>query len=461
MAKIEVASRYPNHQVVSDPNLLCMAKLFTQTLLGIGITALYSQILPVMAIAASPNINISDRIVLIKTRSGQGSGVIIQRTGSTYTILTAAHVVNDLQSLPLKITTADQQQHISNPIEVKIAPNALDLATISFQSEQNYPVAELGDSASAIKGQPVFAVGFQGTALKLNSGTVVATSRQSQERGYGLAIGSADILPGMSGGGLFTQAGTLIGINGKSVGAIETAPVQEETRTNFKPVSGLAIPIDTFKQVASSLNVEIGTPSSVPASSTVGITADDFFITAGSKSQKGDYRGAIIDYDKALALNPQFEEIYFRRAVARTLIKDWQGAEADYTRAIATKPEYAEAYLHRGSIRNTLNHWRGAKADFDIALALNPNSLPAYIGRGVALCELNDCKSGLQDYNQAIALNPTFAEAYTRRGFAYYRSGNRQGAIDNYVVAAELYRQQGRDRDYLETVIKLKQLVRG
>jgi Trypsin-like peptidase domain/TPR repeat len=436
-----------------------MAKLVTYPLLGIGITALYSQILPVRAIAASPSINISNQIVLIQTKSEQGSGVIIKRTGNTYTILTAAHVVRDLRSLPFKITTPDQQQHIGEPIEVKIAPNSLDLATISFQSEQNYPVAELGDSATAIKGQPVFAVGFQGTSLKLNSGNVVATSRQSQDRGYGLAIGNADILPGMSGGGLFTQAGTLIGINGKSVGTTEIASVQEETRTNFKPVSGLAIPIDTFKQVASSLNVDIGTH--LPASTTAGLTADDFFITAGNKSQKGDYRGAIIDYDKALALNPQFEEIYFRRGVARTLIKDWQGAEADYTKAIATKPEYAEAYLHRGSIRNTLNNWRGAKSDFDLALSLNPNSLPAYIGRGIALCELNDCKGGLQDYNRAIAINPNYADAYTRRGFAYYRSGNRQGAIDNYMVAAELYRQQGKDRDYLETVVKIKQLVRG
>ena len=436
-----------------------MAKLVTQTLLGIGITVLSSQILPVMAISDSPNINISDRIVLIQTRSGQGSGVIIKRTGNTYTILTAAHVVNDLRSSPLQITTPDRQQHTSEPIEVKIAPNALDLATISFQSEQNYPVAELGDSGAAIKGQPVFAVGFQGTALKFNSGTVVATSRQSQDLGYGLAIGNADILPGMSGGGLFTQAGTLIGINGKSVGTTEIAPVQEETRTNFKPVSGLAIPIDTFKQVASSLNVELASP--LPASTTAGLTADDFFITAGNKSQKGDYRGAIVDYDKAIALNPQFEEIYFRRGIARTLIKDWPEAEADYTKAIATKPAHAEAYLHRGSIRNTLNNWQGAKSDFDLALALNPNSLPAYVGRGVALCELNDCKSGIQDYNRAIAINSTYAEAYSRRGFAYYKSGNRQAAIDNYMAAAELYRQQGKDRDYLETVTRIKQLVRG
>lgn len=437
-----------------------MTKPVIPALLGVSITTtLFSQIAPMRAVAANPIGNISDRIVLIQTRSGQGSGVIIQHTGSTYTILTAAHVVNDLRSSPVQITTPDQQKHLSNPVKVNIAPNSLDLATISFQSDQDYSVAELGNSDTVSKGQPIFAAGFQGTALKFHPGTVVAISHQAQDRGYGLAIGNADIFPGMSGGGLFNEAGTLIGINGKSIGVTEVSPRQEDRRTSVKPVSGLAIPINTFTQVASQLNVNVGEqlPALIPSQ----LTADDFFITAGNKSQKGDYRGAITDYDQALALNPQFGEVYFRRGIARTLIQDWRGAESDYSQAILIKPEYAEAYLHRGSIRNTLNNWRGAKSDFDLAIAFNPSSLPAYLGRGVALCELNDCKGGLQDYNRAIALNPTYAEAYTRRGFAYYRSGNRQGAIDNYLAAAELYRQQGKDRDYLETVMKIKQLVRG
>jgi S1-C subfamily serine protease len=444
-----------------------MAKPFVSAVLGISCTTLFGQIMPSSAIASNPSTNISDRIVLIQTKSGQGSGVIIRHTGNTYTILTAAHVVDDLQSSPLQITTADRQKHTSNPIAVKIAPGSLDLATISFQSEQAYSVAELGNSDAVIKGQPIFAAGFQGTSLKFHAGTVVAISHQSQDRGYGLAIGSATIFPGMSGGGLFNDVGTLIGINGKSVGAIDTSNHQTENQANSKSVSGLAIPIDTFKQVAGSLNVDIRNVSGDNISSQpiepkiATLTADDFFITAGNKSQKGDYRGAIVDYGRALALNPQFGEVYFRRGIARTLIKDWNGAEADYTQAIADKPRYAEAYLHRGNVRNNLSNWRGAKSDFDLAIALNPNSLPAYIGRGIALCELNDCKNGLQDYNHAIALNPNYAEAYASRGFAYYRSGNRQGAIDNYMAAAELYRKQGKDREYLETVNKVRQLVRG
>jgi Tfp pilus assembly protein PilF len=430
-----------------------MQKQVIASLLGIGITTPLVRIDPVNALWAGTGGNITDRIVFIKTRSGEGSGVIIKHVGSTYTILTAAHVVNDLRNAPLEIITPDRQQYTTNPSEVKLAPDTLDLATITFQSDRDYMVAELGNSNTITKGQRIFAAGFQGKSLKFHPGTVVAIGRQSHDNGYGVVIGLADIFPGMSGGGLFNETGKLIGINGKSVGTTDGYTSQ------YKPVSGLSIPIDTFTQIASQLNVDIGKKLPIPVSSE--LTADDFFITAQNKSQKGNYQGAIADYDRALSMNPQFEEIYFRRGIARSLLKDWQGAESDYTRAIEIKPEHAEAYLHRGNIRNTLTNWHGAKSDFDLALTLNPNSLSAYIGRGVARCELNDYRGGLSDYNRAIALNPVYAEAYTRRGFAYYRLGNRQGAIDNYIAAAELYQRQGKDREYLETVQKLKQIVNG
>jgi tetratricopeptide (TPR) repeat protein len=433
-----------------------MHQQFTLALLGISIVS------AVPKIAANPIVSKDfaiDRVVQIETRSGQGSGVIIKHVGNTYTILTAAHVVNNLYNLPVAITTPDRQQYTIAPSEVKIAPNSLDLATLTFQSDRNYTVAELGNSRTITRGERIFAAGFQVKSLRFYPGTVVAIGHQDCDRGYGLAIGNAEILPGMSGGGLFNEAGNLIGINGKSVGTIDPNIDRSGNRERVKPVSGLAIPIDTFTQIASQLNVEIDRQNPVPKSSQP--TADDFFIAAQEKSQKGDYQNAIADYNRALALNPQFDEIYFRRGIARSLTKDWQGAEADYTRAIEVKPQHAEAYLHRGSTRNLLANWQGAKSDFDLVVTLEPNLSSAYVGRGVALCELKNCQSGLKDYDRAIALNPNDADTYTRIAFAYHQLGNNRSAIASYVTAAELYQKQGKDSQYLETVKKIKQLVKG
>jgi tetratricopeptide (TPR) repeat protein len=247
-----------------------------------------------------------------------------------------------------------------------------------------------------------------------------------------------------------------VGINGKSVGNINTNLPNRLNRA--KPVSGLAIPIDTFVKIASQMQVDLGVrPPIVTKSSS---TADDLFIAAQHKSERGNYRSAIADYDSTLALNPNFTEVYFRRGIAHSSLKHWPEAMADYSRSIATTPSYSEAYIHRGNIRNVLADWRGAKSDFNLAIGLNPYTAAAYIGRGMALCELNDCQLALSDYHRAIELDPTSAYAYNSRGFAYHRLGSNKNAISSYLTAAELYRNQGNDRDYLDTVQKIKKLMK-
>jgi tetratricopeptide (TPR) repeat protein len=455
-----------------------MYKHLTPALFGTSVAISVMQILPVRAVATTPTIPttpssdsrselLRQRIVTIETRAGQGSGAIVKHVGNTYTILTAAHVVSDLRNSSLSITTPDRQQYIIHPSDVRIAPNSLDLATITFQSDRDYAVAELGDSARIDRGKQVFIAGFQGKSLKFFPGTVVASSRQTQAKGYGLAFGSVDVLPGMSGGGLFTETGSLIGINGKSIGMVtgylspndSRDPKSPRLTQRIKPVSGLAIPINTFTQIATQLNLDIA--PTVTTTEPTPLTADDLFITAQDKSEKGDYPGAIADYNRALEIDPKFLEIYFRRGIARSLTKDWPGAEADYTRAISIDSEHPEAYLHRGSMRNIQSNWQGAKVDFNTAIYLNPNIAAAYLGRGFALCELHDCQHGVKDYDRAIALDPTSAEAYNRKAFAYHRLGDNRNAIANYVVAAELYQKQGKDSDYLKTVAKIKLLVKG
>jgi S1-C subfamily serine protease len=434
-----------------------MQKQFIPAILGISITIPLFQIAPVRAIQSGPVSNIAQSVVVfIKTQSGHGSGAIVKHVGDTYTVLTSAHVVNDSKSLALEIVTPDRESYDIDTDDIKIAPNNLDLATVTFRSDKNYPVVKLGDSNNIAKGQTVFTAGFLGGTLHFHPGKVVAISRKPQDSGYGLVVGNADILPGMSGGGLFNEAGMLVGINGKTIGSIDNYPSINGRTNKAKPVSGLAIPINTFTQVASQLRVEledIATPVSSSAP-----TADDFFVTAQNKSQKGDYRGAIADYNQTLALNPNFGEVYFRRGLARNVLRDWQGANADYSSAIVFKPDHAEAYTNRGLIRNILKDWKNAKSDFDISIIFNPRASFAYVGRGIARCELKDYSGGITDYNRAITLNPNYAETYTSRGLAYYSIGNKQSAMNDYLTAAEIYRKQGKSREYLEAVRRVRDL---
>jgi tetratricopeptide (TPR) repeat protein len=435
-----------------------MLRKFIPAILGISIISPLLRVATAQALQPAQVNSIANQVVVfIKTRSGHGSGVVIQRIGDTYTVLTAAHVVGDRTSPPSEIITADRQPHNIDPNSIKISPDRLDLATVTFQSSENYPVAQIGDSDKIARGQSVFAAGFRGETLQFYPGKVVASGRQPQDSGYALVIGNADILPGMSGGALLSESGVLVGINGKSVGMIDPNQSKNGRSNTSKPVSGLAIPINTFTQVASELQVDV---AKKPVALESTRTADDFFVAAQSKSQKGDYFGAIADYDRTLSLNPSFGEVYFRRGLARNVLHDWKGAVADYTKALEAKPDHAEAYTNRGLIRNILADWQGARLDFDFSLIFNPNNVFAYVGRGIARCELKDCQGGLQDYSRAIRINPSYPEAYTSRGSAYRTLGNRQNALADYQIAADLYLRQGKDLDYIQTVQKIGDIVK-
>ncbi|WP_416212810.1 tetratricopeptide repeat protein [Nostoc sp. LEGE 12450] len=47
--------------------------------------------------------------------------------------------------------------------------------------------------------------------------------------------------------------------------------------------------------------------------------ADDFYIQAGDKYDKGGFKGAIADYTKAISLNPQYLNAYNNRGLARAI----------------------------------------------------------------------------------------------------------------------------------------------
>src|ERR1019366_6173522 len=79
---------------------------------------------------------------------------------------------------------------------------------------------------------------------------------------------------------------------------------------------------------------------------------------------KGDFDGAISDFDQAIALNPRYSEAYYCRGIAKEGKSDLDGAIADYSQAVALNPRYAWAYFNRGSAKLEKGDLDGAIADY-------------------------------------------------------------------------------------------------
>jgi tetratricopeptide (TPR) repeat protein/V8-like Glu-specific endopeptidase len=418
----------------------------------VGAVAMVALVQNVAVAKTAREVNQIAQAITVKVAVGQGngSGILLQKNGDVYTVLTAAHVVNGRAESQLTITTNDDQQYRVVAGSVRKYQGDVDLAIVKFRSSKNYKLAELGDSNKLEGGMELYVAGFPApteviteSVFVFREGKVTANSKRAFKNGYGLLY-SNDTLPGMSGGPVLNEAGQVVGTHGRG---------DREQQSRAKTGFNAGVPIARFADIASGLGVETGTSISRTVQSPT-LTADDYFVSAYQKNEQSNYQGALADYDRAIALNPNYAAAYNNRGNLKyQKLNNPQGALADYDRVIALNPNYAGAYNNRGNLKyQKLNNPQGALADYDRAITLNPNYAEAYNNRGVLKQnKLNNPQGALADYDRAITLNPNYAEAYNNRGILKQdKLNNPQGALADYdrVIAlnpnlAEAYSNRG------------------
>ena len=246
--------------------------------------------------------------VQINTQDGispGGSGVIIDKKGKTYTVLTANHVVCDaiIGRKPVTCSTDITytiRTHIGKDYPIKDRQvlqkndNDPDLATVTFEAEENYPVATLGNSEEVKLETDIKVAGFptifnrKGTerTYTVTRGKIV-TFTSGEKNGYTLVYDAAT-KTGHSGGPVFDDSGKVIGIHGQAdlgggdksdpTGSEKKpAPGQKETGASAEGKTGFngAIPINIFYSLTGQTPPRVGiTPPQEVKIATKGNTVD-------------------------------------------------------------------------------------------------------------------------------------------------------------------------------------------
>jgi internalin A len=155
--------------------------------------------------------------VMIGGLDGKGSGVIIDKDGNTYTVLTAYHVIKNPGVYDI-ITYDGEKYRIERSQNV----GKLDLALVKFTSSKNYPIAKIADSRTVKEGETVHNSGFPIPSISNSQQrnyfflTSQITARgRGENLGYDLFL-SGSPRPGMSGGPILNDQGKVIGIYGKA-----------------------------------------------------------------------------------------------------------------------------------------------------------------------------------------------------------------------------------------------------
>jgi S1-C subfamily serine protease len=233
---------------------------------------------PVAAAKSASEIEAIVRAVTVEIKlqkdGSVGSGVIIDRKGDLYTLVTNGHVVcgdRRCSELPsgesYNLGLADGQQHRVRGSSIRLLGNDIDLAIIQFRSNHNYAVAKVAAAESLKIGNEVYTAGFPfeqpGFTFGVGETISVVNKRLKGDSGGYTIIYNALTLPGMSGGGVFNSIGQLVAIHGQGDRFKENTDLDNNYRVGSKIGYNRGIPVRWLVQNLAEIGIGLGTNRSI------------------------------------------------------------------------------------------------------------------------------------------------------------------------------------------------------
>lgn len=178
-------------------------------------------------------------------------------------------------------------------------------------------------------------------------------------------------------------------------------------------------------------------PSGIEHIDTPAIDFYKQYDVAADLAKKGDYKDAIPEWTKALAMSPEDARAHnnFGQALAHVGRSD--AAIAEFRKAIAARPKYPEAHNNLAVALATAGRPGEAIEQCRLAIADNPGYAEAHSNLGRLLAEQRKIPEAIDEFEIALQINPDYPEAHNNLGFALASARKLDEAIEQYHLAIE------------------------
>lgn len=131
---------------------------------------------------------------------------------------------------------------------------------------------------------------------------------------------------------------------------------------------------------------------------------------------RGMRREALLDYDKAVELDPNNVYAWANRAITRVQAGNLAGARSDLDKAEAIDSAFIQNWIGRGMLADVERRPRDAVEAYTRALEQEPDNSYAIKHRAAAYSSLGDTQKALADLTSIVENSPDDTYAYVDRG---------------------------------------------
>ncbi|KAF9428379.1 TOM (translocase of outer membrane) complex component [Podila epigama] len=178
-------------------------------------------------------------------------------------------------------------------------------------------------------------------------------------------------------------------------------------------------------------------------------TGDAQFQLAEYYVGQRQYKQAMEAYNKAIELDAtHMAKALNMRGTFTFLMGDSKKALVDFDKAIEIDPNYVQTYIKRGSIFMEQADAARTFQEFETAISIDAKDPNIYYHRGQVHFITGDYESAGKDYIKSIELEPTFVFSHIQYGVSLYKLGKISDAFGIFKDALKEFPESGEVNNY-------------
>lgn len=170
--------------------------------------------------------------------------------------------------------------------------------------------------------------------------------------------------------------------------------------------------------------------------------ASQFFLKGNLELDKKEYANAIRYYDEALLKKADLADVHNNRGIAYLRLSELGKALEDFNKAVEIDPKFEEAYFNRAGVFIDQQAFPLATADLEHIRKTYGDSTNYYLKWGDLKFGQGYYEQALAEYDRALTLRPKNVQALVNRGVAYFEKKNFKAAKADFESAVKMDSQQ-------------------